>query len=236
MNTRTIAKVNRQDQNRQWSKMPRKAQRHLTLVKHILRNQNQLSEQNLRASANSKAKQGDYQGAIALFSQLIELNPNSAADYNNRGLMFFRSGQKQKALSDYNQALEINPNLDSAYNNRANYYVSIGQTAKALEDYEQALDLNPANSRTWINQAITLRELGLYNLAIENLDLALVLGCLEGHIYAERGRAYHLRGDWNCAISDYQQALAQLPRSDASGRLRQKVETWMLQLLEPLMA
>jgi tetratricopeptide (TPR) repeat protein len=36
------------------------------------------------------------------------------------------------------------------------------------------------------------------------------LGQLEGNIYAERGRTYELRGDWNCAIADYQKALALL--------------------------
>jgi tetratricopeptide (TPR) repeat protein len=132
--------------------------------------------------------------------------------------------------------LHLNPELDSAYNNRANYYVSVGQLAEALTDYEKALDLNPANIRTWINQAITFRELGLYDLAIENLDTALILGSLENHIYAERGRTYHLRGDWNCAIADYQRALNLLPHSGASGRLRRKVETWMSHLLKPLSA
>jgi tetratricopeptide (TPR) repeat protein len=228
--------VNRQDQNRQWSPMPRKEDRRLAPVKLIPRKSSRHSDQNLRTSAHRKAKQGDYTAAIALFDQLIRRNPTSAVDYNNRGLIYFQSGQRQKAIADYNKAIQLNPQLDSAYNNRANYYASNGQLAEALTDYEQALDLNPGNIRTWINQAITFRELGLYDLALENFDMALILGCLEDHIYAERGRTYHLRGDWNCAIADYQRALTQLPRSGASGRLHRKVEMWMSQLLEPLSA
>jgi tetratricopeptide (TPR) repeat protein len=228
--------VNWQDQNRQWLPMPRKNTRRLVPVKLVLGKSSKQSDKSLRACANKKAKQGDYKGAMQLLSQLIRRNPTSAIDYNNRGLIYFQSGQREKAIADYNRAVQLNPELDSAYNNRANYYASNGQLAEALTDYEMALDLNPGNTRTWINQAITFRELGLYDLALENLDMALMLGGPENHIYAERGRTYHLRGDWNCAIADYQRALKELPPSGASGRLRRKVETWMSQLLNPLSA
>jgi len=228
--------VNRQDQNRQWSPMPRKTQKRLAPVKPTLEKSPKQSDQSLRTLARSKAKQGDYTSAIALLTQLIVRHPTDAIGYNNRGLIYFQSGQREKALADYNRALQLNPELDSAYNNRANYYASIGQLGEALADYEKALDLNPGNVRTWINQAITFRELGLYDLALENLDMALILGSLEDHIYAERGRTYHLRGDWNCAIADYQRTLQELSPSGPSSRLRRKVETWMSQLLKPLSA
>jgi tetratricopeptide (TPR) repeat protein len=234
MNTHTF--VTRKNQNRQWSPMPRKHQRRLVTSKLISKKNQQETSENLRLSANRKARQGEYLEAIALFSQLIRRHPESANDYNNRGLIYFLTGQNEQAIADYNQALELNPALDSAYNNRANYYVSLGKLAEAMTDYEQALDLNPGNIRSWINQGITFREMGLYDLALENLDMALILGGLEDHIYGERGRTYELRGDWNCAIADYQRALNIVPRSEAASRLRCKVQTWMNQLLEPLSA
>lgn len=232
MNARVFE--NWQDQNRQWFPMPRK-ERRLAPVQLVSGKDRQPSDRNLRTSAHRKAKRGDYIGAIALLTQLITRHPNHAVDYNNRGLIYFQSGQQEKALSDYNKALQLNPDLDSAYNNRANYYASRGQLAEALTDYEMAIDLNPGNTRTWINQAITFRELGLYDLAIENLDMALMLGGLEENIYAERGRTYHLRGDWNCAIADYQRALIAMTESGfVGGRLGRNVESWMHELLEPL--
>lgn len=231
MNARVF--VNWQDQNRQWFPMPRK-ERRLAPVQQVSGKDRQPSDRSLRASAHRKAKQGDYIGAIALLTQLITRHPSHAVDYNNRGLIYFQSGQQEKALADYNKALQLNPELDNAYNNRANYYASRGQLAEALTDYEIALDLNPGNTRTWINQAITFRDLGLYDLALENLDMALMLGGLEENIYAERGRTYHLRGDWNCALADYQRALSAMKQSGLAGRLRRNVESWMNELLKPL--
>jgi tetratricopeptide (TPR) repeat protein len=220
--------TNWHDQNRTWVPMSRK-------VTSLAAASQKGSEKHLRSTARHQAQQGDYKSAIALLTQLVERNP-SAANYNNRGLIYFQSGQQALALEDYNQALQIDPNFDSTYNNRANCYISQGCIAEALADYEVALNLNPGNVRSWINQAITFREMGLYDLALENLDLALLLGGLECHVYAERGRTYHLRGDWNCAIADYQRAYDQLPETTAGRGLRQKISNWMNQLLSPATA
>lgn len=190
----------------------------------------------LRASASAKAQQGSYTEAIALLSQLLNRNPQNAIDYNNRGLVYFQAGHFPQALADYNKALELNPHLAKAYNNRANYYAACGNLLAALADYDQALNLNPSYVRAWINRGITLRDLERYEEAIENFDIALLLGQLEGHIYAERGRTYHVWGDWNCCIADYRRALTLLPQHSAAifhpaTRLRLRVETWLNQLL-----
>ncbi|WP_017316975.1 tetratricopeptide repeat protein [Mastigocladopsis repens] len=192
----------------------------------------------LRSYALTKARQGNYIEAIALLSQLIHRHPHNAIDYNNRGLIYFQSGETQKAFCDYNTALQLNPKLASAYNNRANYYAACGELVAAIADYDRALDLNPSHVRAWINRGITLRDLGQYEEAIENFEVALLFGQLEGHIIAERGRTYHLWGDWNCAIADYRRALSQLPfpgfkKEDPGSRLRLQVENWLHELLRP---
>ena len=197
--------------------------------------QNQNSEQYLRNFVQEKASQGDYVVAISLLDRLIALCPNNAADYNNRGLMYFRNNQIVEALDDLSQALEINPCLDSAYNNRANCYAAQGELSNAIADYDLALDLNPANLRAWINQGITFRELGLYDLALENFEITLIIGdALQERIYSERGRTYHLRGDWNCAVGDYQKALEILAEKPTFATYRNKVLGWLNQLLTPL--
>lgn len=193
-----------------------------------------VSEDRLRVTIEEKVAQGNYGMAIALLDRLIELYPNNASDYNNRGLIYLRNNQPSQAIADLTYALEINPRLDSAYNNRANCYVAQGDLAAAIVDYDAALDLNPANIRAWINQGITFRDLDMYELAIENFDIALILSKnLQNRIYAERGRAYHLRGDWNCAIADYNRALSMSQANELSN-YRQKIKLWLDELLSPL--
>lgn len=203
----------------------------------------------LRQHAMDQAQQGNLAEAIALFTQLIAHNPQSASNFNNRGLLHFQNSQFEKALADYNHALLLNPRLAKVYNNRANCYALLGEFEAAIADYDQAIDLDPTDIRARLNQGITLRQLGLHEESIETFDLALqcsqflnttdivgVPASLEGHLYAERGRVLHLLGDWNYAIADYQRALARLPISsaDMSRRLRQQVKAWMGDLLKPL--
>lgn len=197
------------------------------------------SDSYLRSWAAQKAQNGSYSEAIALLNQLIERHPQNAIDYNNRGLIYFQAGQLKRALTDYNQAIKLDPKLAKAYNNRGNYYAACGDLIAAIADYDQALDLNPSYVRAWINRGITLRDLNRYAQAIENFDIALLLGQLEGHIYAERGRTYHLWGDWNYCIADYRRALTLLPQKSESSfdravHLRSQVEKELEQLLAPL--
>jgi tetratricopeptide (TPR) repeat protein len=205
----------------------------------------------LRQHALDCAQQGDYSEAIAILSDIITRNPNNASDYNNRGLLHFQNGCPKQALADYNQALRLNPRLAKIYNNRANCYVALGCLTEAISDYETAIDLNPASIHARLNQGITFRDLGLYDLAVDTFDLALHLvqllhnsdavessPYLDGHLYAERGRAHHLAGDWNYAVADYQRALTLLPAVGSgfstSYRLRLQVEGWLNELLHPI--
>ena len=189
-------------------------------------------EQELKNSIKAKAIQSEYVAAIALLDRLIALCPDNAVNYNNRGLMHYRNHQIIEALCDLSLALEIDPYLDSAYNNRANCYAAQGDLAEAITEYDLALDLNPSNLQAWINQGIVFRELGLYKLGLENLEIALIIDdALQSRIYAERGRTYHLTGDWNCAVADYQKALSMLPGQANIASYRDRVQTWLEELL-----
>lgn len=189
-------------------------------------------EQKLRRMVKRKAAQGDYSSAIAYLNQIINRHPNSAIDFNNRGLFHFYQGQCLKAMHDYQMAIALNPQLDSAYNNRGNCHIAQGNVYLGIKDYETVIDLNPANLKGWINLGVTLRELGCYDIALEKFDFALILSNAkyEGRIYAERGYTYHLRGDWNCAIADYRRALTLIPLHLP---YREKVHQWLSELLSP---
>ena len=60
----------------------------------------------------------DYNGAIADYTKAIELNPNYANAYYNRGISKHNLKDYNGAISDYNKAIEIDPNYANAYYNR----------------------------------------------------------------------------------------------------------------------
>lgn len=192
------------------------------------------SDETLSRLAAGAVRHQQYPQALRLLSQLIDRHPQSAMYYSNRGLVHLRLGQLWAALADCDQAVDLGPDLDQAYNNRALCYSALGDLAAAVDDYDRAIDLNPFNTRARINLGATLRQMGDLDRALDCFDEALMFHQLPEFIYAERGRAYHLRGDWNCALADYQRvltAIAELPASAQHQALAQRVQGWITALV-----
>lgn len=205
----------------------------------------------LRQQALSDAQRGHHAEAIDLFTWLINYNPENVSSFNNRGLLYFQTGKLSQALTDYNQALQLNPRLAKGYNNRANCYVAMGNLEAAISDYETSIDLDPIDIRVRLNLGMTFRDVEQYEAAIETFDLALQISqflnttdlvgvptAVDGNLYAERGRTYHLWGDWNYAIADYSRALSRLPltgsKADVAFKRRFQINDWLDQLLQPI--
>ena len=83
----------------------------------------------------------DYQGAIALYNESINLDPHDARTYQNRGIAHYKLGDKQAAIADFNQAIKINPNFADAYHQRGNTRSDLGDKQSAIADFQQAVKL-----------------------------------------------------------------------------------------------
>jgi tetratricopeptide (TPR) repeat protein len=184
--------------------------------------------------AAAAVREQRYSQALTWLNQLIDRHPQQAMYYSNRGLVYLGLDQPLRALADCDHAVDLGPDLDQAYNNRALCHTALGDLVAALQDYEQAVDINPFNSRARINLGATWRQLGEFDQALDCLDEALVFRQLTEFIYAERGRTYHLRGDWNCALADYQRTLTRVATLKTSTQLQalvQRVQRWVNELV-----
>jgi tetratricopeptide (TPR) repeat protein len=87
--------------------------------------------------------QGNTDKAIADYNKAIELSPNFAGFYANRGNIYQSQGNLQQAIADYNTAIEKNPDDTSSFYNRGLAYYGLEEYAKSLADYSTALNQNP---------------------------------------------------------------------------------------------
>lgn len=81
----------------------------------------------------------NYQRAIQLLSEIIDLQPDSATAYDMRGSAYKALANYDEALSDYNQALRIDPTFKNALRNRGHVYRQSGLYRAARTDFENAL-------------------------------------------------------------------------------------------------
>jgi len=179
-----------------------------------------------------------YAQALRLVNRLMLLEPLAARHVNNRALVHFLQGEYEAAIADCTLAITLDDHLDAAYNNRANCHAALARPIAAVSDYQRAIDLNPFNVKARINLGIALRQQTRFDEALAVFDDALLFYQLPERIWAERGRTYHLRGDWNCAIADYRRTLETIAQQPAAVRqslsdLRRRVQVWFAQLLGP---
>ncbi len=88
-----------------------------------------------------KGIQGDYQGAIADFSEIIRINPQEVEAYYNRGIAYAKLQDYPKAIADFNQGITLNQTIAELYLERAKVYLKLGERDSAIADLNKAKQL-----------------------------------------------------------------------------------------------
>ena len=70
-------------------------------------------------------KQREYDKAVVHYTEAIDLNPELAEAYSNRGTVYTDKGEVDKAIEDYTIAIDLNPEGAKAYNNRGTVYATV---------------------------------------------------------------------------------------------------------------
>lgn len=106
------------------------------------------------ARGEESAGTHDYDGAIADYDTAIQLKPDYAEAYNDRGFAYYLKGNAERAIADYTRAIELRPNYPKAYNSRGVVYMAHGYGgAKAVADFDRAIALKPDFRYAYINRA-----------------------------------------------------------------------------------
>ncbi|MBD2456653.1 tetratricopeptide repeat protein [Nostoc sp. FACHB-87] len=122
-----------------------------------------------------KAKQKDYAGAIADFSEVIQVAPFDTEAYLHRGLAYYDSGQILPAVSDYTEALKIDSKFVEAYYSRALARLALKNLPGVLDDVEQAIHLRGNYAAAYSLRGIVQRKQGLITNAIASFKQAAEL-------------------------------------------------------------
>lgn len=128
----------------------------------------------------------NYESAIKLYNESIELNPNNIFAYNNRGRSYRALNQYELAIQDFNKAIQLNPNDALAYFNRGCAYDNLGKYEQAVQDYSKAVQLNPNSPGAYINRGNIYKNWGKYGSAIQDYDKAIQINPNYSSAYKNR--------------------------------------------------
>jgi tetratricopeptide (TPR) repeat protein len=158
------------------------------------------------------ANQGDWAGAIELYSQALKNDSGLSVTYRNRGTAYIHAGRLDDALADLDRAVAISPNEASAYLLRAQLRLLRKEYDESLADLDESLRCMPENVAVIrLHQGTVRVEMGQYDVAIELLTEALERGGHWAVARCQRGFAYLRRGDFQEAIADCDEAIRLSP-------------------------
>jgi tetratricopeptide (TPR) repeat protein len=160
---------------------------------------------------------GDFDRAIADYSEAIRIDPGYALAVYSRGIAYFNKGDFDRSIADYSQALRLVPQDLITLQNRGHAYQAKQDYEHAIADYSEAIRVGPAfapayNDRCYA-RALAGREL---EQAIADCNEALRLVPNDSHTLDSRGLTYLRHGELAHAIADYDAALRINPRQGAS--------------------
>ncbi len=181
-------------------------------------------EANLKVSTKKFYTQGlknleqqDLHGAIKNFTATININPQFASAYNDRGVARYKLGYKQSAIEDLTTAIELNPYRAKYYSNRGFMLTRLKDYTAAIADYNSALVLNPNLAKTYFKR-------GTINLKIDDLVAAMANFESAIRINPDFGKAYFNRGITKYKLRDVQGGFEDFQKASELFKQQGKIE------------
>lgn len=118
------------------------------------------------ADALGRHRAGDYDGAAALYQQILLAEPNNAGVHYNLGITYQQLGRLDEAVEENARALALKPDFPEAENNLGILLRSLWRIDEAAEAFQRAVALKPDFAEAWNNLGVTLRNLGRMDDAV----------------------------------------------------------------------
>ncbi|WP_135605447.1 tetratricopeptide repeat protein [Methanococcoides sp. NM1] len=134
-----------------------------------------------------------YKESITYFDKALEIEPNHADAWNNKGLTLDKLNEFENASESFDKALEINPDDADLWNNKGNTIKNLAnynseraitkyaiiqandQYKESITYFDKALEIDPNHADAWNNKGFALFSLSSYPEALECFDKSIEL-------------------------------------------------------------
>jgi lipoprotein NlpI len=127
------------------------------------------------ARAKAYLAKGEFDNAIADFTEVVKLYPESPYAYQHRASAYQKKGDYDRAIVDYSELIRRGQLGPYAFFGRGVAYLRNGELDHAIADYNRAIELNPKNARVYRARAIANLQAGSASQSLADLDQAAEL-------------------------------------------------------------
>ncbi|MFB8792491.1 MAG: serine/threonine-protein kinase [Potamolinea sp.] len=172
--------------------------------------------------ANRSRKAGDYQNALSLYDQALDLRPRIAQAHWGRCESLSELKKPAEAIVACNDALSLKPNYAEAFWSKGKALEQQKLPLEALQLYEQATEIQPDFTEAWVSYGLALQGFGRSEEAIIALDKAIALNRDLAIAWRTKGAALWNLGRLDEAIASFDKALQIEPNNSETLKLRNK--------------
>ena len=152
-------------------------------------------------------KNKDWNGAIDLFTSVLEVETDSAEIYNNLGLCYANIGDEEKAEKNYLRCIELNPELAQCYINLVDLYYKQRRLGEGINILSYAIDMLPDDIIFRHYLARFYMEDSKGDLAIDELTYILERQPDNYDAYYDLAKVYFEFGNYDSAIENLENVL-----------------------------
>jgi lipoprotein NlpI len=172
------------------------------------------------ARAKAYLAKGEVDSAIADFSEVVKLYPDSPNSYSFRAYAYYQNGDFDRAIADYSEVIRRNQSDAFALLWRGEVYFENGEPDQAIADFDRALKINPLDRRGYVARGWAYYSKGDFDRAFSEFGQVLRLDPNDGNALFHRAIAYAARDDLDHAIADYGHVIELVPKSARTYRYR----------------
>lgn len=156
-------------------------------------------------------QQGEFESAIEIFSQCLEIEPEDTEVLNERGQAYLKTGKFSNALQDFSHALTVDEKFYEARKGRALSYVWLRKYAEAHEDAKTALKYDREDGMLHLISGLSLKAADDYKKALKSLNLAAHYAPLMAETYMIRSFVQEKLHNYSRAEADKKEAIRRAP-------------------------
>lgn len=168
--------------------------------------------EDLKQRAFATTNAGQYDEAIANWTELLDYFPEQAELWSNRGNIYAAQRQMDLALADYEKAIELAPDAVDPWINRGIAWELLREWDKAIADYNKALKLDPDDPVAHNNRGNAQAGKGNWYGAIADYNQATILDPKFAFAKANYALALYEIGEHKLSIKTMRQLVQRYPK------------------------
>jgi len=116
---------------------------------------------------------GNYEKALTLYSVILEMKPDAAKTWYNKGVVLHLLNRHEEALAVFERAIQNNPDYAPNWWCKGLVLGELNRPEEELSAYERTTQINPDFAEAWYIKGLTLHQFNRHEEALTAYERAI---------------------------------------------------------------